>query len=178
MSRTHALLSLAARSPPARTLDCRCVSGLCGSRRGQYVRIRQDMRNTSHPKKLQKHENPRRSAGLGKRAIQDCASQLKIHPPSWRRQVRRSCSRRPHLQWESEWECERDAQIPPESSPKRTRPIRPNQVRTRMPKSLPNIEHVGAVYDCPNQVRTRTFIIPTTYENSEWDRAQTPNPHL
>ena len=22
----------------------------------------------------------------------------------------------------------------------------------------------------------RTFIIPTTYENSEWDRAQTPNP--
>ena len=24
----------------------------------------------------------------------------------------------------------------------------------------------------------RTFIIPTTYENSEWDRAQTPNPHL
>ena len=25
---------------------------------------------------------------------------------------------------------------------------------------------------------TRTLIIPTTYENSEWDRAQTPNPHL
>ena len=33
----------------------------------------------------------------------------------------------------------------------------PNQLRT-----LP----VGAVYDCPNQVRTRTFIIPTLSENS------------
>ena len=47
--------------------------------RDQCVRIRQGGRNTSH-RNLQKHESPRRSAGLGKRAIRACASSSRVHP--------------------------------------------------------------------------------------------------
>ena len=79
MSRTRAPPRLAARIPRGRTPDCPCILGLRGLCRGRYVQIHQGRRSTS-PADLQKHESPRRSAGLGKRAKRACASANRVHP--------------------------------------------------------------------------------------------------
>ena len=80
MSRTRAPPRLAARIPRGRTPDCPCILGLRGLCRGRYVQIHQGRRSTS-PADLQKHESPRRSAGLGKRAKRACASANRVHSP-------------------------------------------------------------------------------------------------
>ena len=76
--------------PGPRSGQCRLDQAGAGSlrrRRGQRVRTRRARRNTLSAA-LRKHEGPHRSAGLGKRAVQDCVSKGNIVPHAGRNQER------------------------------------------------------------------------------------------
>ena len=70
---------LAGRSPRGRIRGFPGISGDPERCRGRHVRIRRDRRNTSSTARRE-HESPHRSAGLGKRAVQDCVSERNIVP--------------------------------------------------------------------------------------------------
>ena len=80
----------AARSRQDRKPGCHYAFGPSGSDTDRHARIHRDMQNGSNMV-LRMREDPRRSAGLGKRASKACASRGKIDVPPAQVNRRHAC---------------------------------------------------------------------------------------